>query len=122
MYTLKTLIAVGVICYFIGFLVCLAIFNHICNDCLKSTFERERATEKMYTDAFERLPGLDEYHPQGKKTMKLTEDMLPHHIGFTPLEWMQVMPCYKEEPDGAEREAVRDTPKEDLQTAHKTNT
>ena len=59
---------------------------------------------------------------QGKKTMKLTEDMLPHHIGFNPLEWMQVMPCYKEEPDGAEREAVRDTPKEDLQTAHKTNT
>lgn len=66
MYTLKTLVAVGVICYFIGFLVCLAIFNHICNDCLKSTFERERATEKMYTDAFERLSGLYEYHPQGK--------------------------------------------------------
>lgn len=55
MYTPKTLVAVGVICYFVGFLVCLAIFNHICNDCLKSTFERERATEKMYTDALERL-------------------------------------------------------------------
>ena len=36
MYTLKTLVAVGVICCFVGFLVCLAIFNHICNDCLKS--------------------------------------------------------------------------------------
>ena len=107
MYTLKTLVAVGVICYFIGFLVCLAIFNHICNDCLKSTFER--------------LSGLDEYHPQGKKTVKLTEDMLPHHVGFTPLEWMQATSCHKEEPDGAEREAARDTPKEDLQTAHKTN-
>ena len=57
MYTLKTLVAVGVICCFVGFLVCLAIFNHICNDCLKSTFERERATEKMYTDALERLSG-----------------------------------------------------------------
>lgn len=69
----------------------------------------------------ERLSGLDEYHPQGKKTVKLTEDMLPHHVGFTPLEWMQVTSCHKEEPDGAEREAARDTPKEDLQTAHKTN-
>ena len=46
MYTLKTLVAVGVICCFVGFLVCL-----------KSTFERERATEKMYTDALERLSG-----------------------------------------------------------------
>lgn len=55
MYTMKTLAAVGVICCFAGFLVCLAIFNHICNGCLKSTFERERATEKMYTDALERL-------------------------------------------------------------------
>lgn len=121
MYTMKSLVAVGVICCFVGFLVCLAICNHICNGCLKSTFERERATEKMYTDALERLSGLDEYHPQGKKTVKLTENMLPHHVGFTPLEWMQATSCHKEEPDGAEREAARDTPKEDLQTAHKTN-
>lgn len=62
-----------------------------------------------------------EHSRQGKKTMKLTEDMLPHHVGFTPLEWMQATSCHKEEPDGAEREAARDTPKEDLQTAHKTN-
>ena len=67
MYTMKSLVAVGVICCFVGFLVCLAICNRICNGCLKSTFERERATEKMYTDALERLSGLDEYHPQGKK-------------------------------------------------------
>lgn len=57
MYTLKTLVTVGVICYFAGFLVCLAIFNHICDSCLKSAFERERATEKIYTDALERLSG-----------------------------------------------------------------
>lgn len=57
MYTVKILVAVGVICYFVGFLVCLAIFNRICNGCLKSTFERERVTEKMYTDALERLSG-----------------------------------------------------------------
>lgn len=55
MYTLQKLVAVGVICCFVGFLVCLAICKHICNGCLKSTFERERATEKMYTDALERL-------------------------------------------------------------------
>lgn len=57
MYTLKALVAVGVICCFVGFLVCLAICKHICDSCLKSTFERERATEKMYTDALERLSG-----------------------------------------------------------------
>lgn len=57
MYALKTLVAVGVICCFVGFLVCLAICKHICDSCLKSTFERERATEKMYTDALERLSG-----------------------------------------------------------------
>ena len=57
MHTVKILVAVGVICYFVGFLVCLAIFNRICNGCLKSTFERERATEKMYTNALERLSG-----------------------------------------------------------------
>ena len=57
MYALKTLVAVGVICCSVGFLVCLAICKHICDSCLKSTFERERATEKMYTDALERLSG-----------------------------------------------------------------
>ena len=54
---MQKLVAVGVICCFAGFLVCLAICKHICNGCLKSTFERERATEKMYTDALERLSG-----------------------------------------------------------------
>lgn len=57
MYALKTLVAVGVICCFVGFLVCLAICKHICDSCLKSTSERERATEKMYTHALERLSG-----------------------------------------------------------------
>lgn len=57
MYTMQKLVAVGVICCFVGFLVCLEICKHICNGCMESTFERERATEKMYADALERLSG-----------------------------------------------------------------